>query len=178
MAKKRKAPPQRKAKDKDGLLPREALFVLHFIETGNASEAYRRAGYKAKGDSVAVLASRMLGKVKVKDAVERARTKMLQEVELDVAGALQALNDVIRFDPADIYNPDASLKPITEWPKHARHVIRGVKEKDWGTEVTFPDKVRVAERIAEASGKLTRKVELATDLYKLLAEDAPEEDRS
>jgi phage terminase small subunit len=41
-------------------------FADYYIETGNATEAYRRAGYKAKGKSAEVNASRLLTNAKVK----------------------------------------------------------------------------------------------------------------
>jgi phage terminase small subunit len=41
-------------------------FADYYVETGNATEAYRRAGYKAKGKSAEVNASRLLTNAKVK----------------------------------------------------------------------------------------------------------------
>lgn len=44
-------------------------FADLFIETGNATEAYKRAGYKAKGNSAEVNASRLLSNAKVQEYV-------------------------------------------------------------------------------------------------------------
>jgi phage terminase small subunit len=45
-------------------------FADYYIETGNATEAYRRAGYKAKGKSAEVNASRLLSNAKVKSYID------------------------------------------------------------------------------------------------------------
>jgi phage terminase small subunit len=45
-------------------------FADYYIETGNATEAYRRAGYKAKGKSAEVNASRLLTNAKVKTYID------------------------------------------------------------------------------------------------------------
>jgi phage terminase small subunit len=45
-------------------------FADYYIETGNATEAYRRAGYKAKGKSAEVNASRLLSNAKVKTYID------------------------------------------------------------------------------------------------------------
>lgn len=45
-------------------------FADYYIETGNATDAYKRAGYKAKGKSAEVNASRLLGNAKVKTYID------------------------------------------------------------------------------------------------------------
>jgi phage terminase small subunit len=169
---------KKQERDPMALKPREAVFVLKYLELENATEAYLQAGYAAKKRDVAgACAARLLTTARVKAAVDQARARVIKKLELDVEASFRALNDAVRFDPAKLYNEDSSLKPIREWPDEVRHVVRALKEKDYGTEITFPDKVRVAERILEATGHLKRKVEVDVDLFKLLAEDASEEDR-
>jgi phage terminase small subunit len=46
--------------------PRHRLFADYYIETGIASEAYRKAGYKGKGNTAEAAAARLLSNVKVK----------------------------------------------------------------------------------------------------------------
>lgn len=43
------------ATDNHGLTPKQRAFACEYIETGNASEAYRRAGYNVKGMKPATL---------------------------------------------------------------------------------------------------------------------------
>jgi len=58
------------------LTPKQEAFCLAYIETGNASEAYRRSysAGKMKAESVAIAASRLLDNAKV-----ALRVKELQE---------------------------------------------------------------------------------------------------
>ncbi|MMZ47235.1 Terminase small subunit [compost metagenome] len=45
-------------------------FADYFIETGNATQSYQRAGYKATGKSAEVNASRLLGNAKVREYID------------------------------------------------------------------------------------------------------------
>jgi phage terminase small subunit len=45
-------------------------FADYYVETGNATEAYKRAGYKAKGKSAEVNASRLLSNARVKTYID------------------------------------------------------------------------------------------------------------
>lgn len=52
-------------------------FADYYIETGNATDAYKRAGYKAKGNAAEAAASRLLRDVKVQAYIEE-RNKLLE----------------------------------------------------------------------------------------------------
>jgi phage terminase small subunit len=55
---------------------RQKKFCDYYIETGNASESYQRAGYKAKGNVAEAAASRLLKNVKVIEYI-RERNEQL-----------------------------------------------------------------------------------------------------
>jgi phage terminase small subunit len=68
------------------LNPREARFVLEFGKDGNATRAYRAAGFKAKNDNVAAAAA-----LKLKARPHVAAAIIAQQLELrDVAKIDQA----------------------------------------------------------------------------------------
>jgi phage terminase small subunit len=52
------------------LTEKQKRFVDYYVETGNATQSYLRAGYKAKGNSAEVNASRLLSNVKVKAYID------------------------------------------------------------------------------------------------------------
>lgn len=52
-------------------------FADYYIETGNATESYKRAGYKAKGNVAEVNASRLLRNAKVQEYIVE-RNKQLE----------------------------------------------------------------------------------------------------
>lgn len=68
------------------LTPKEAAFVKAFLETGNATEAYRR-GYNSKGKDTTIWpnASRLLKKPNVAAAIERTRSKVIDKADNKVA---------------------------------------------------------------------------------------------
>lgn len=49
---------------------RQKKFADSFLETGNATESYKKAGYKAKGNAAEASASRLLRNVKVKAYID------------------------------------------------------------------------------------------------------------
>ncbi|GEM88165.1 terminase small subunit [Meiothermus granaticius] len=62
------------ANDPDGLTPQQRVFVENYLSTFNASEAYRKAGYKgAKGRDARAFASEILANPNVQNAI---RAKM------------------------------------------------------------------------------------------------------
>jgi phage terminase small subunit len=68
-----------------GLTPKQQLFVREYLVDLNATAAYRRAGYEARGNSAEVNASRLLSKAKIFAAIQEAfqaraeRTRITQD---------------------------------------------------------------------------------------------------
>lgn len=60
------------ATDPDGLTPQQRLFVEHYLTTLNATEAYRKAGYKgAASRDARTYASEILANPNVQNAIRR-----------------------------------------------------------------------------------------------------------
>ncbi|QSO55516.1 terminase small subunit (plasmid) [Alicyclobacillus curvatus] len=58
------------------LTPKQQAFCDYYIETGNATEAYKRAGYQAQDHVAEVNASRLLSNAKVREYIdERMKQK-------------------------------------------------------------------------------------------------------
>jgi phage terminase small subunit len=55
---------------------RQKKFADYYIETGNASESYQRAGYKAKGNVAESAASRLLKNVKVTEYIKERNEQL------------------------------------------------------------------------------------------------------
>jgi phage terminase small subunit len=96
------------ALDQYGLTPRQRAFADYYIETGNATEAARRAGYKAKNADV--IASQNLGKLAIKQYIaehmQRAEEKRIASAD----EVLQFLTDVMAGKVKDQFGLDASLQ--------------------------------------------------------------------
>lgn len=59
------------------LSEQQKKFADYYIESGNAAESYRRAGYKASGNAAEAAASRLLRNVKVQEYLNN-RNKQLE----------------------------------------------------------------------------------------------------
>ena len=106
------------------LTPRQEAFCLAYAKCGNATEAYKAAGYKAKSDKVAgANAARMIGNDRVK-----ARLGQLREETASVA--------------------IAEAVEVQEW---LTKVMRG-QEDEKGDETSIRDRLRAAELLAKMQG--------------------------
>lgn len=83
---------------------KQLRFVEEYLIDLNATAAYKRAGYSAKGTTAEVNASRLLGNAKVSAAVKKAMDKrsekvgrtaedVLRDLELVKADAMQRIPD-------------------------------------------------------------------------------------
>lgn len=92
------------------LTPKQKAFADYYIETGNATEAARRAGYKKPN----VQGSQNLDKLSVKSYIEE-RIKALDEKRIAKGEeVLQYLTKVMRGQEKDQFGLDASLQDRTK----------------------------------------------------------------
>ena len=92
------------------LTPKQQAFADYYIETGNATEAARRAGYKKPN----VQGSQNLEKLSIKSYIEE-RMKVLDEKRIAKGEeVLQYLTKVMRGEEKDQFGLDASLQDRTK----------------------------------------------------------------
>lgn len=73
------------------LTPKQQRFVEEYLVDLNATAAYKRAGYVAKGNAAEVNAARLLRNAQVKIAVEAARAELSKRTEITQDMVLQEL---------------------------------------------------------------------------------------
>lgn len=78
------------------LTPKQQKFADFFIETGNATEAYRRAGYTGKGNVAEAAASRLLSNVKVREYIDNLIAQKDSERIASQDEILEFLTSVLR----------------------------------------------------------------------------------
>lgn len=100
------------------LTAKQEAFAFAYIQTGNASEAYRRA-YDAQNmspDSIKIEASRLLGRPHVALTIEKMRKPIVEAAikaaGIDVGETLTALKRVNRFDIRKLYDGEGQPKPV------------------------------------------------------------------
>ena len=89
-------------KKENKLTAKQEAFVNYYIETGNATEAYKRAGYKVKSENAAAAAAaRLLRNVKIK-AIIAAKMKEREKPSIAKADEiLSFLTSVLRGEVKD-----------------------------------------------------------------------------
>jgi hypothetical protein len=152
---KRKPPSKTK---RHTLSHREKVFVQLVARTGNVTQSYIDAGHDCTRASAATCGHRMLRNVEVREAVAEARKELLRLLEMDANEAMRRLSAVAGFDPADVFDlSSGNMLPLKDWPERARLAVTGWKDG----EVKLGNKVEALRLIAEAGGRLKRKVELS-----------------
>ena len=72
-------------------------FCIEFVRCGNATEAYKRAGYKARSDKVAgTAAARLLGNVGIQQRIVELRREMDSHKIMDAAERRELLTRFAR----------------------------------------------------------------------------------
>lgn len=71
------------------MTPKQQRFVEEYLVDLNATAAYRRAGYAAKGNAAEVNAARLLRNAQVQAAISAAQTKRSEETRIDAAYVLR-----------------------------------------------------------------------------------------
>lgn len=95
------------------LTPKQKAFADYYIETGNATESYKKAGYK-NYKSVGVEANKTLNNPKIKAYIEE-RLKELENSRIaDAKEVMEYLTRVMRGEEKDQFGLDASLQDRTK----------------------------------------------------------------
>lgn len=94
------------------LTPKQRAFADYYIETGNATEAARRAGYKGK--NINRIASENLSKLDIKQYIDERLSKIEDERIAKGEEVLQYLTRVMRGEEKDQFGLDASLQDRTK----------------------------------------------------------------
>lgn len=117
------------------LSPKQKAFADYYIETGNATEAYKRAGYK-NYKSAGVEANKTLNNPKIKLYID----ERMKEIE----------NERI-----------ADGKEVLEY---LTKVMRGEEKDQFGLDVTISDRTKAAELLGKRYRLFTDKMELTGEI--------------
>ena len=143
------------------LTPKQQLFVEHYLESLNASEAVRKAGYRCKrADQQGY---ELLRNPEILRAVQKGHKKHLelaqaqaQKAILDRQEVLQrdsALASVDLFDAVEVGDDGGIiLKRLENIPEVVRRCIASIKSGPRGQEVRFYSPHPALERLAKYHG--------------------------
>lgn len=111
------------------LTQKQERFALAYIETGNASEAYRRAydASRMKPETIASRASELLAERKVTGRVAELRQAASDKAVVSESRVIEELARIGLFDPGQLFADDGSLLPVKKMAPEVRAAIASVE---------------------------------------------------
>lgn len=109
------------------LTAKQEMFVKEYIIDLNATQAAIRSGYSKK--TAREQAARMLSKVNIQQAIQEAKGKRAERVELQADEVLMDLKRITMFNPKSLYDGNGNLKPIEALDDDTAKVLTGLKIK-------------------------------------------------
>jgi phage terminase small subunit len=164
-----------------GLTGKERLFAAEYLKDKNGKQAAIRAGYSPK--TAEQQASRLLRKVKVRQAIEKHFSKVEEEAIVKVSDVLLELKRIALTDIGQAFDENGNLKPLKDIPEDVRRAIAGIdvdelyeghgqdREQVGETKkIRFWDKNRALENLGRYFKLFTDRVEVVDGLAGRLAE--------
>jgi phage terminase small subunit len=96
------------------LTPKQQRFAAEYCVDLNATAAYIRAGYDARGNSAEAAACRLLSNVKVREAIEQKQREVARRCEVTTQNIVRETAAVAFSDIRKLFNTDGSPKAIHE----------------------------------------------------------------
>lgn len=114
------------------LTQKQEAFCLAYIETGNASAAYRKAYSAGKMKAVTIVkrASELLAGGGVTGRIEELRRAAASAVVANEARVIEELARIGLFDPGELFAEDGSLLPVKKMPPAVRAVIASIEVEE------------------------------------------------
>jgi phage terminase small subunit len=136
---------------------KQTTFCEYYIETGNASEAYRRAydASRMKDETINERASRLLKEYKVSTRIEQIQKELRDKSDITKDEILSRLSAIARSDIRDYVEFDGksvkfkSFEKLTDVQAKA---IEGIKETKYGIELKLHGMSWSIERICKLLG--------------------------
>lgn len=152
-----------------GLSTRELLFVEAYcgVAGGNASEAYRIAGYKGTAESVSANAARLKGSDRVARAIAARTALRVRKLIMDGDEALERISMFARADIRKLFPEGSALRNL---PDDVAVCIKSVTPSKYGTRLELIDPLRANELMAKVAGRLKETVKVERSLEDILSE--------
>lgn len=138
---------------------KQKRFADYYVESGNATESYKRAGYIAKGNAAEVNSNRLLRNDKVKKYIDSILQQKDKERIADQDEVLQYLTSVLR---GTIEEECIVVESVGDYMSEARKIKKQVNPKD---------RNKAAELLAKRYGLLTENVNLSGEVGVQIIDD-------
>ena len=139
------------------LTPKQENFCNCYLETGNASEAYRRAyscGNMAP-DTINRKAVELLNNGKITARVGHLQEALQERSDITKDETVKELSAIVRARVTDVLNikgNKVTIKKLEDMPDHVVSCIASVKKTKDSIEVKFYDKIAAIDRLSRMLG--------------------------
>lgn len=155
------------------LTAKQQRFVDEYLIDLNATAAYRRAGYAAKGNSAEVNAARMLRNAQVQSFLTERMQAREKRTEITQDRVLQEYAKLAFLDPRRFYDANGALIPVQNLPEDVAAALSGMdvvmeragEDKDGNPayadvkKIKFVDKKGALDSVARHLGMFNDKVQ-------------------
>lgn len=173
----------------DSLTDKQRAFVSEYLVDKNATAAYIRAGYTARGNAAEASASQLLRNPKIRAEIDKRLAFLMERVEITPERILQELaaiafadtNDYVQIVEMDGIEYDAkgdprldedgvpktykyqtvAIKPTDQLTRFQRKAIKSIKQGKDGIEIHLHDKQKALELLGRNHKLFVDKTELS-----------------
>jgi len=171
--------PKKKKRKIDSLPPKYKEFLLNYISLGkHGRKAYMLTYPKTKPHTADTMASRLLKKVKVSEALQEYLDGIFIEKEKEISKMFDNLLDIANSDISDYIDEDGNIK-VEEFDKLNTYVLaqydKTVNETDSSRNVKqsikMLDKLKAISELVKILGMVQEKVEVSVNFDKESVKD-------
>jgi len=169
----KKKPVKKEPEDKK-LTIKENIFVREYLKDFNATQAYKRSGFKGK--STRQLAYNLLSKVYIQKEIKTQVEARYKRLDMDGDRVLQELDYLATSDIKDLFDENNCIKKIKDIPRELTRCISAIEVSEiWEWEdgertqigekvkVKFWDKPKSLELKGRYHKLFTDKIEITVD---------------
>lgn len=134
---------------------KQEAFCLHYAKTGNATESYKQAGYKAKTEgALYAAANRLLKNVKVQERLKELAEEIASDKIASIKEIQEYLTSVMRREKKESVVVTVSEKKTFYAPDETGTMRKNVIETENPMVVEIPAKLSDANKAAETLAKM------------------------
>lgn len=111
------------------LTGKQELFCQEYIKDFNGTQAAIRAGYSDK--SAHDIASENLRKPDIEERIKELRHELYNRNKITVDEIIHELSEITRVDPAEIYDDNGNLMPLSRMSERARKSIKSMQYQSY-----------------------------------------------
>lgn len=134
---------------------KQEAFCLHYAKTGNATESYKNAGYKAKNDNAAAAsAAKLLRNTKVQEKLKELSDEIASDKIADIKEIQEYLTSVMRRELKESVVVTLSKETSKYVPDENGTMRKQTVKEEVPTIVEIPAALRDANKAAETLAKM------------------------